>query len=50
MKDKYSSSVNYYYKQVIILVKKHLTVDLRWDCNEDINRWELIFVYFFALK
>ena len=24
----YSSSVNYYYKQVIILVKKYLTIDL----------------------
>ena len=42
-KIKYSSSVNYYYKQVIISIKKHFTGDLRWDCNEGINRWVLIF-------
>ena len=34
--------MNIYYKQVIILIKKHLTVDFRWDCNEGINRWVLI--------
>ena len=33
----------YYYKQVIILIKKHLTVNLRWDCNEGSNRWVSIF-------
>ena len=31
---KYSSSVNYYYKRVIILTKKHPTVDIRWDCDD----------------
>ena len=35
-----------YYKQVIILIKKHLTVDFRWDCNEGINRCVFISVYF----
>ena len=40
---KYSSSVNYYYNQVIILIKKHLTVDFIWDCNEGVNRCVFIF-------
>ena len=35
--------MNYYYKQVIILIHKHLTVEFRWDCNEGINRWVFIF-------
>ena len=43
---KYSSSVNYYYKQVFILLKKHLTVDFGWDCYEGISRCVLIFVNF----
>ena len=37
--------MNYCYKQVIILVKKHLTVDFRKDCNEGINKWVLIFCF-----
>ena len=43
---KWSSSVNYNYQQVIILIEKHLTVDLAWDCNKGINRW----VFIFALR
>ena len=35
--------MNYYYIQVIILIKKHLIVDFRLDCNEGINRWVFIF-------
>ena len=41
---KYSSSVNYYFKKVISLEEKHLSVDLRWDCNEGMNKLMLIFV------
>ena len=37
--------MNYYYKQVIILIKNHLTADFGWDCNEGINRWVFNFVY-----
>ena len=32
-----------YYKEIIILIKKHHTVDFRWDCNEGIDRWVFIF-------
>ena len=38
--------MNYYYKQVIILIKKHLTVDFRWDCNEGVNTLVFSVVYF----
>ena len=40
--------MNYYYKQVIILIKKHLTVDFRWNCNEGINR--LVFIFCIKMK
>ena len=35
--------MKYYYKQVVILIKKHLTVDFGLDFNEGINRWVFIF-------
>ena len=35
--------MNYYDKQVIILIKKHYTVDRRWDCNVGISRLVNIF-------
>ena len=40
--------MNYYCKQVIILIKKHITVDFSWDCNEGVNIW--VFINFFAFK
>ena len=42
-KIKCSRTVNHYYIQVIILVKKNITGDLRWDCNEGMNRRVFIF-------
>ena len=38
--------MNYYYKEVIISIRKPLTVDFRWDCNEGVNRWVFVFAYF----
>ena len=38
--------MNYYDKQVIILIKEHLTVDFIWDCNEG----KTDVCLFFALK
>ena len=37
--------MNYYYKQVTILVKKHLTVDCRLVCNDGVKRCVFIFIY-----
>ena len=42
--------MNHYYRQVIISIKKQLTVDFRSDCSECIDRWVSIFVYFFCIK
>ena len=38
--------MNYYYKQVIISIKKHLIVDFRWDCNEGVSRLVFILTMF----
>ena len=35
--------MNYYYEQAFILIKRHVTMDLTWDCNEGMNKWVFIF-------
>ena len=41
--------MNYYYEQLLISVKKHFTVDFRWDSNEGRNRCVFIF-FIFCIK